>query len=117
MIQRIQSIWLFLATVAIFGLFLFPYLQFTDAAGVLNQIKVSGLYQVAAAKTTQVESFLPLSLAAAVVGLLPFLVIFRYRNRKSQVMLGYATIVVIIGFSFWMIQHAKKFTGDLALDT
>lgn len=44
MIQRIQTVWLLLASVLTFALFLFPYLQFAGADGLGQALKVSGTY-------------------------------------------------------------------------
>jgi len=38
MIQRIQTVWLFLASATLFLLFLFPYLQFFDETGVAKAL-------------------------------------------------------------------------------
>jgi hypothetical protein len=45
MIQRIQSIYLLLAGILIFALYLFPLAHNVDLNGILTTIKVTGLYQ------------------------------------------------------------------------
>jgi len=115
MIQRIQSIWLFLATACIFSLFLFPYLQILNADGSASLIKVTGVYQSIAGQQVQTEPFLALTIATVVLALIPFLIIFLFKDRKKQVMLSYLAIVLVIGFSFWLVQTAKGVLGSVQL--
>ena len=115
MIQRIQSIWLFFATACIFSLFLFPYLQVLNPDGSSKSLKVTGIYENIAGQVVQTEPFLGLTIATVILGLIPFIIIFLYKDRKKQVMLSYIAIVLIIGFSFWLIQTAKSWLGDITL--
>ena len=111
MIQRIQSVWLFFATACIFSLFLFPYLQVLNPDGSASLVKVMGVYQNVAGQEVQTEAFLGLMIASVILALIPFITIFLYRDRKKQVKLCYLTIVLVIGFSFWLIQSAKGVLG------
>lgn len=115
MIQRIQTVWLFFATACIFSLFLFPYLQVLNTDGSASLIKVTGVYQSIAGQQVQTEAFLALTIAAVILGLIPFAIIFMFKDRKKQVMLSYAAILLVIGFSFWMIQAAKGVLGNVEL--
>ena len=115
MIQRIQTIWLFLATVFLFALFLFPYIQFTDAAGVAKAVKVTGLYHFTGAEVIVDQQFTMLTIATVVVALLPTLVVFFYAHRKKQIIYCYLILLVIIVYSFWLVQTAKSVIGDLQL--
>ncbi len=115
MIQRIQSVWLFFATACIFSLFLFPYLQVLNGDGSASLIKVTGVYQTIAGQQVQTEAFLTLTIATVILALIPFAIIFMYKDRKKQVLLSYIAIVLIIGFSFWLIQTAKGVLGSVEL--
>ena len=115
MIQRIQSIWLFFATACIFGLFLFPYIQVLNPDGSASLIKVTGVYQGIAGQQVQTEPFLALTIATVVLALVPFVIIFMFKDRKKQVMLSYLAIVLVIGFSFWLVQTAKGVIGSVEL--
>ncbi|HEY1010008.1 MAG TPA: DUF4293 domain-containing protein [Daejeonella sp.] len=115
MIQRIQSIWLFFATASIFSLFLFPYLRVLDETGFAKDIMVTGIYQNINGQQVQTEPFLSLTIATVILGLIPFVVIFLYKDRKKQVLYSYLTVVLIIGFSFWIIQRAKGIIGNVEL--
>lgn len=117
MLQRIQSVYLLLASLVIFALFLFPLVHNVYVAGVPSTIKVTGIYQDVNGAQASTESFIGLIAATAVVAILPLILIFLYKNRKQQVMLCYGFIVVIFGYSFWMAETVKSYTGGVSLNT
>jgi hypothetical protein len=117
MIQRIQSVWLFFATSAIFCLFLFPYLQVLNAEGSAIVLKVTGIYQSIGGQVVQTQAFLGLTIATVILGLIPFAAIFLYKNRKRQILVCFLAVVLTIGHSFWLIQVAKGVIGNTTLQT
>ena len=116
MIQRIQSVWLFLATTAIFALFLFPYVQLLNPDGTGRSIKVTGVYENLNGQVVQTEPFLALTIVTVIVALIPFIIIFFFKNRKLQITLSYIAILLIIGLSFWTAQVAKAQAGNSSLE-
>jgi hypothetical protein len=117
MIQRIQSVYLLLASLVIFALFLFPLVHNVYVGGVPSTIKVTGVFQDAGGAQTNTQSFIALIAATAVAGIIPLILIFLYKNRKQQMMLCYIYILVIFGYSFWVAQTVKSFTGGADLST
>jgi len=117
MLQRIQSIYLLLAGLAIFALFLFPLVHGAIVDGKSLTIMVTGVFQEVNGQQTHTQFFTALTAATAVVGIIPFIIIFLYKNRKQQIALCYSAILVIIGYSFWMSQAAKRVMGDTQIDT
>lgn len=117
MLQRVQTIWLFLATAVIFCLFLFPYLQVVNPDGTLRAVKVGGIQESIGGQIVQTETFLGLTIATVILGLIPFITIFLYKNRKRQMILCYLSIAGILGFSFWLVQTAKEVLGNITLRT
>lgn len=117
MLQRVQTIWLFFATASIFSLFLFPYLQVLNADGSAKAIKVTGVYENVAGQVVQTQPFLGLTIATVILGLIPFLIIFYYKNRKRQIMICYLAIAAILGYTFWLVQTAKQVLGNITLRT
>ena len=115
MLQRIQSIYLFLASLAIFALFLFPLAHNVYVDNMPISIMVTGTYQDAGGQQTLKDHFVALTAVTAIVGIIPLIIIFLYKNRKQQITLCYSTILVIIGFSFWIAQAAKTVTGGVTL--
>ena len=116
MLQRIQTIWLFLATATIFCLFLFPFIHFTDFDGIAKAIKATGVYQNLNGQVVQTKPYLALTIATVIMGLIPFAIIFFYKNRKKQIILSYITILLILAYSFWLVQTAKQEVGNLTLE-
>ena len=115
MLQRIQSIYLFLAGLAILALFLFPLAHNVYVNNAPINIMVTGTYIDAGGQQAMKDHFVALSAVTAVVGIIPFIIIFLYKNRKQQITLIYSTIFVIIGYSFWIAQAAKEVTGGITL--
>ncbi|MBS1524574.1 MAG: DUF4293 domain-containing protein [Bacteroidetes bacterium] len=117
MIQRIQSIYLLLAGLAIWALFLFPVAHNVYIGGVSATIKITGVYLNSNWHQTQVQTFTPLIIGAIIMGLLPIILIFLYKNRKRQVTLCYVYILLVIGFSYWLVQTVKSAVGGFTMDT
>ncbi|MDF3077884.1 MAG: hypothetical protein K0S09_1773 [Sphingobacteriaceae bacterium] len=116
MIQRIQTIWLVLASLALFCLFLFPYLQVMKPDGSAQAIKVTGVYEVMNNEPVKTQEFTGFTILTVIVALLPLVIIFFYKERKKQIALCYLVIVSIIGYGFWLAQTAKGIIGNIQLD-
>ncbi len=110
MIQRIQTIYLFLSSLAIYGLFLFPIVNILSAIGA-KKIMVTGVYEIINNQVAQTAPFTLLTIATAVIGLIPLVLIFLFKNRKQQTMLVYGNVFLVIGFSFWLAQTVKSAAG------
>jgi hypothetical protein len=117
MLQRIQSIYLLLASLAIFALFLFPLAHNVYIDNKPVTIMVTGVYQDINGTQTHTQFFVALTVVAVIVGLLPLVIIFLYKNRKQQIAFTYSVLLVIIGFSYWMAQTVKSKMGAIVLDT
>ena len=114
MIQRIQSIWFFLATITFYSLFLFAYIHFSEN-GVAKALKVTGVYENRAGEVVSTQDFLGLTIATALIGILPFIAIFLFRDRKRQITVAYIAIIAILGHFFWLYQTTKTAMGDFQL--
>ncbi|MEO6524480.1 MAG: DUF4293 domain-containing protein [Mucilaginibacter sp.] len=117
MIQRIQSVWLLLASLAIFALFFFPIAHGVYIGGSVKTIKVDGIYEDINGQLLRTVSFLALTIATIVIGILPLIIIFLYKNRKQQIALGYSFMLVLVGFSFWMSQTVKGIAEGITFGT
>ncbi|HVW95487.1 MAG TPA: DUF4293 domain-containing protein [Mucilaginibacter sp.] len=117
MIQRIQSIYLFLASAAIFALFFFPLVHNFYVDGKPMTLMVTGVYQDVNGQYTHTEFFMGITIVTAILGLIPLIIIFLYKNRKQQIALCYSTLLVIIGYSFWLSRAAKNVMGSIQVDT
>lgn len=101
MIQRIQTIWLLLATVVILGLFIFPYLNYIDLEEDLGKkLFVTGEYS--AVNNESVKQNILQTLGTIVVALVPLITIFQFKNRKLQIKLIYLSIALVVLLGVWM---------------
>ena len=94
MIQRIQSVWLFLAALISAGLFYFGVYK---ADTVVNGVTVTELLKA--------TNHYPLLLIALVTIILPLVAIFMFKNRKRQISL--AVIGIISNISFLTVTMMK----------
>ena len=67
MLQRIQSIYLLLASLAIFALFLFPLAQAVYVNGSPLSLMVTGVYQDVNGARVHTEFFVALTIATAII--------------------------------------------------
>ena len=116
MLQRIQSIYLLFASLVLFALFIFPLAHGIYVDGKLVSVMVTGVYENVNGQDKHIHDFLALAIATVVAGLVPLVVIFLYKNRKQQIALCYAAVLVLIGYSFWMAQTVKQVVGDITLE-
>lgn len=117
MIQRVQSVYLFLASLALFALYVVTIANNVYLNGIPTAIKVTGLFQDVNGVQNNIKPFVALTAVTAVVALLPLAIIFFFRNRKRQVTLCYSAVLVIIGHSFWLAQTVKRATDGVILNT
>lgn len=110
MIQRIQTVWLFLASLSIFLMFLFPYLQFFDSVG-MDEVKITGLFQNVEGQIVQTEAFYLQTITTVILGLLPLYIVLLFRTRKKQLKFVYLNMALIIAFLVWLFWVASTYTA------
>ncbi len=99
MIQRKQTIWLFLAAIANAGVFLFDLYR---THTLVNGVDTPGQIRVA-------DRF-PLVLLAVVITLLPLVTIFMFNNRKQQMRMIAYSLVAVSSFVFAMLAAVGRIT-------
>lgn len=115
MIQRIQSIWLLLATLTLILMFFLPIAS-KGVSGSESEIYTNGLHRMLAAKNgigLSVNVFLPLIITHIAVAIICFLNIFNFKRRSLQKKIAILTIVLIGGFAFWCSVYAKQLPGGI----
>lgn len=109
MIQRIQSVWLFLAALCAALTYKFPF--YTG-----NKIKITNNVQVQTYETLVASSNFLLLIFTAALTIGCFIIIFLYKNRKQQMWLtagaaGLGIINIILDFT-----ELKKFvSGNMSI--
>ena len=115
MIQRIQSIWLFLAALVLV-LMLFLPIASKEVAGTESAVYSSGLFQIIAGKAGslfKIQSFLPLLITNIAIAIICFINIFNFRKRSFQKRFAIISIILIGSFAFWCSIYAKKLPGGI----
>ncbi|GAA4210356.1 DUF4293 domain-containing protein [Pedobacter jeongneungensis] len=115
MIQRIQSIWFFLAALTLI-LMLFLPITSKQTTGTEMAVYSSGLFQIIAGKAGspfKIQSFLPLLITNIAIAILCFINIFNFRKRTFQKRFAVISIILIGGFAFWCSIYAKKLPGGI----
>lgn len=113
MIQRIQTIYLTLAFIAIALLFAFPLAQFFSETGTYI-FSITGLKNMVPGEPEAFNSmiFLPLIIVTVGIALLAVFAIVQFKNRPLQVKLTsvgvLATIALIMGIFFLYIPVIEK---------
>jgi Domain of unknown function (DUF4293) len=103
MLQRIQTIWLFLAGVAVFLSIKLPFYSGTNDKGIAS-------YQL-----NGTENLL-LLITTIAIGIVAMITIFLYANRKLQLRLCFVGIVLQILLHFLYYRQIQLFTqGTVAL--
>jgi hypothetical protein len=113
MIQRIQTVYLFLAFLAIALLFAFPLAQFFSETGTYI-FSITGLKNMVPGEPEAFNSmiFLPMIILDIAIALLALIAIFQYKKRPLQVKFTSAgvflTIALIMGIFFLYIPVIQK---------
>ncbi len=110
MIQRVQTIWLLLASITISLLLFIPIVSTTDSL-VEYYIIASGLYKKTSGAVTQVQSYLPLLISTIAAALMCFVNIFNFKKRNVQKRIIMANIALVIGLTLWNSIYAKNIPG------
>ncbi len=97
MIQRIQSVWLFLAAMLNGLLFLFPLYRYNFPGLVYSPWQYEG-----------VRNYMPLFIIAAVITLLPLVAIFFYKDRKRQKGTAWLSVIGIFAFIALMLMRISN---------
>ncbi|MDA3943900.1 MAG: DUF4293 domain-containing protein [Bacteroidetes bacterium] len=115
MIQRIQTVFLFLAAVASGLIFFFPLAWFNDFT---VQFFVTHVQDFVPGSELIFSEFslLPLAILSAIVTVLPLLIIFMYKNLNGQLRLIRLSILfnlTLIGLVFfYYVEQIKLVTGS-----
>lgn len=107
MIQRIQSVWLFLASATVFALFLFPYVQYADIGGMAKALKVTGAYHGMEGQVVREKFFILQTIATVLVGLFLLYIIFMFRQRRHQIQLIVLGILLLLLLGAWLYISAS----------
>lgn len=110
MIQRIQTIYLFISAAAIAAIYFLPLAQITGYAEAFY-LKAAGIYK---SSGEQVENTFIISGLIVLEVFITFLIIFLYKKRGRQMMIGKLNLLILtalIAVIFFYADYAKTLTG------
>lgn len=115
MIQRIQSIFLFMVVIISTVLFFVPFAGFTSPTGIYIQglIGTCLIGQPGVEPNTCVNPTYHIAALNGVIGLIALVTIFLFRNRKRQVLLGNLNMLLIVAMIVLMFFSIDKNTAVL----
>ena len=101
MLQRIQSIWLLLASACTFLSLKFPFYtgNYTDSKNFTTFENLNGTFSI------------PLILLSAAIGITTLICIFLYKNRKLQLRLSLVCIILVVLLIFLYYTKSKDFVN------
>ncbi|MGY4386638.1 D-alanyl-lipoteichoic acid acyltransferase DltB (MBOAT superfamily) [Pedobacter sp. UYP24] len=114
MIQRIQSVWLLLASLTLLLLLVVPVIGTVNGTKEF-WIQATGLFQQENGVTTKIDSFRPLYISVVALAILALAIIFNFKSRTFQKRMIGALIAMIVGISFWTFNFAQQIPGGLEL--
>lgn len=121
MIQRIQTVWLILASLALFALFIFPYANTAPSSQnfVINVYGISQ-YQQHDNELGQIETsysfgFVMMAIYTLLIALLPLYTVFKYTHRQLQLRLSYLGIFLGLLLIIWMYLSAKSILNETGM--
>lgn len=110
MIQRIQTVYLFLASVLMFSMFLSPLAEMADPQDQYYYFDLTGIYEGTGDTAMRIESVFPLRFLVIVTAVLSLFTIFFYKRRILQIRMCIFNLLLLIGFYalfFFYFFHTK----------
>jgi len=112
MIQRVQSVWLFLASLTLFLFLILPILTKETNTGEL-WLQAGGIYQKVNNVTQKVESYSALFGGTILAGVICLANIFSFRNRALQKRITLFSIFLILLLIVCIVNYALKIPGGI----
>mgnify|MGYP006303265229 FL=1 len=110
MIQRIQTLFLFLAAVAIGDMFFFPFAEMITLKGEIYMFWFDGLRPAEQNIPGVFVDTLPLIILMGLSGIIPLINIFLYKKRVLQMRLCIFDILLmagLLGLEYFYLDHAR----------
>ena len=96
MIQRIQTLYLFIATCLMAALFFFPFAKFIALDGNLYIFNFTGIFQEGDASGTKLGNPWPVTVLICLSLILTIFTIFQFKGRTRQIKLAYLDILILL---------------------
>ncbi len=110
MIQRIQTAYLFIASMIMFSMLFSPLAEMLDSIDQYYHFDLFGIYEGVGETAQKIESVLPLRFLVLVTAALSLLAIVFYKRRILQIRICIFNLMMLIGFYplfFFYFYHIK----------
>ncbi len=111
MIQRIQTLYLFVAFVLMLMLFFFPLAEILSGEGQLYTFRFDGLYY-AGHESVYIQTIPPIILLSVIVAI-TFISIFLYRRRITQMRINFFNMLLMLGYAGLVYFYIQEFSNTL----
>lgn len=113
MIQRIQTIYLLLATISILFIFIIPIAEITSDNGNIYELKYRGIVAQEIKGEIENTDAYPLAALCTIVFAIAVISIFKFKNRIKQIRLCIFNILLLGGTGFMMWFYLNHFSKAL----
>ena len=117
MIQRIQTVYLFLTVVVILCMAFFSFVEMVDSDGQYYRFDLFGIHEGVGDTTRLVESVMPLRFLVFVIATISLITIFLYKKRIMQIRLCIFNIVLMLGFYALFFFYFHNATSGIKVDS
>ncbi|MCF8335476.1 MAG: DUF4293 domain-containing protein [Bacteroidales bacterium] len=111
MIQRIQTLYMFIAFVLMLLLFFFPLAEILSGEGQVYTYRFDGLYY-AGHETVYIRTIPPIILLSVIVGI-NFISIFLYKRRITQMRINFINMLLMLGYAGLVYFYVRDFSNSL----
>jgi hypothetical protein len=99
MIQRIQTVYLFLTTLLSLLFLQGSFLKFSGRSGSVMEVTLRGIYKINGGQVNElIDKVIPLTLVIIVIPVLCLTAIFLFKNRRIQMLLAIILVVLVAAF-------------------
>lgn len=116
MIQRIQSIYLFISFLLIAGFFISPIANYVTSESVDYELNVYSLQNVSDMSEPAVFDNYPIAVLAGAIALIFLVSIFLYKNRVLQARLCIINILLVFGLAGLLYFYSEMGKTELIAD-
>lgn len=113
MIQRVQSVYMFLVVVLMSFLLMFPVISFEHQDGSILQFFSYGLKRISASGNEVILYSFPLLILVLVITILNFINIFLYKKRTRQIRICVFNILLMIGLVFLCFYYQRYINNNV----
>lgn len=113
MIQRVQSVYMFLVVVLMSFLLMFPVISFEHQDGSILKFFSYGLKRISESGNEVILYSFPLLILVLVITILNFINIFLYKKRTMQIRICVFTILLMIGLVFLCFYYQRYINNNV----